>query len=285
MLAITSRPKPAAAARMSGYDRGSVQISVSRPERAACAYPMVIERDVGADQGNRPRGDLPVPANEPVLPDRALQPGQPGDQHDHDQQQVGAAEPGEPAAAVGRPPGAASEPRVSPSSTAARTAPKPRPARAAHRSTKRGRGGGRSPAPPGMRRRGGGPGAWRGSSRYFPACGAALEHRHGRGPDGHGDGEDPCFVTPWPSQPARCCGGQQQHGGDGAGDQRGDVHRQPHPAFRRGTRAGRVRGRRQSSAISPGTRRTWAAAWMARVGSQTRKLMTCNLIRRAGRGR
>src|SRR5215469_1394787 len=53
--------------------------------------------DVRNDQPDRPRGDLPVPPDELILADGALQPGQPGDEHDHDEQQVGAGERRQPA--------------------------------------------------------------------------------------------------------------------------------------------------------------------------------------------
>ena len=58
--------------------------------------------------------DPPVPTDESVLADGPLEPGQPGDQHHHDQHQVGAGEPGQPAPGDEPAPGAASEPRVSP---------------------------------------------------------------------------------------------------------------------------------------------------------------------------
>ena len=60
----------------------------------------VAERDqyhMGRDEADRPGGELPVPADQPVLADRALQPWQPGDQHHHDQHEVGPGKAGEPA--------------------------------------------------------------------------------------------------------------------------------------------------------------------------------------------
>ena len=52
---------------------------------------------MGAQQIQRPRPELAMPAHEPVLADRALERPAAGDEHDHDDHPVRGGEPGEPA--------------------------------------------------------------------------------------------------------------------------------------------------------------------------------------------
>ena len=82
------------------------QVRIGRDEHPQLAQhpdlrgPRIAERDqdhMGGYEAERPRRDPPVPADEPVLPDRGLQPRQAGDQHDHDQHQVRAGEASKPA--------------------------------------------------------------------------------------------------------------------------------------------------------------------------------------------
>ena len=96
---------------------------------------------MGTDEPKRPWRRPAVPAHEPVLADGSFEPGYAGDEHQHDQQEVGAGETGEPAAGDEQAPGAASEPRVSPVTTAPSTAPKPVPTRAKKTSAAQRRGG------------------------------------------------------------------------------------------------------------------------------------------------
>ena len=53
------------------------------------------QHDVCRDQGNRPRGQPPVPAQQAVLAQDPLDDRDPGHQHHHDEGQVGAGQAGE----------------------------------------------------------------------------------------------------------------------------------------------------------------------------------------------
>jgi len=59
--------------------------------------------NVGGDQPQRPWTEAAVPGHEPVLAHGPLQPRQPGDHGDHDQDQIGADEPGEPSTGQEKP--------------------------------------------------------------------------------------------------------------------------------------------------------------------------------------
>ena len=71
------------------------------PELAECSHLRQLgiaerdEHDMSRDEPERPRSDAAVPTDEPILADRSLEPGQTGDEHHHDQHQVGPGESGE----------------------------------------------------------------------------------------------------------------------------------------------------------------------------------------------
>ena len=68
------------------------------------------QHDMRGDEAECPRADLAVPADQPILPGRALQPGQPRYQHHHDQHEVSPAEAGEPASGRQQPAGRTQRP-------------------------------------------------------------------------------------------------------------------------------------------------------------------------------